>query len=307
MRLIFVVLILFLNSTGHSQIEKFEKEVNNPGDLFFYLQPPDSAILNYPELFPLVIALHGCNQSAQNYAVNSGISDLAKEGEFYLGLPEQRIFNNGTKCFNWFKNNDNVIGKGELASIASFIDTLISNYPIDPQRVYITGVSAGAAMSVALLVNYPDKFAAGSPLAGGCYCASGFRDGFRLMRHDDSLTDEYLKTRLPIQNVQLPPIIIVQGLKDNVVDPVSAIDIKRQWSFSCSDTITELKEPFIKGISVDKIYCGKKELVQIVFIENIGHAIPISESCGHKAMFIEDIGFCAMRYIFEQWKLIASH
>lgn len=307
MRLIITFLILFGQTCGFTQIQKFEKELNNPGDLIFYLQSPDLIKSIVEKRYPLVIALHGCNQSAKNYALNSGISVLAIEGQFFLGLPEQRMFNNGSKCFNWYRSKDNEKGKGELASIVAFIDTLVSIYPIDTNKIYITGVSAGAAMSIALLVNYPNKFAGGSPLAGGCYCASDLRDGFRLMRHDDSLSDEFLKSKLPVQDVQLPPIIIIQGLKDNVVDPTSANDIARQWNLSCSDSISSQVEKLNERITINKLFCGENELCQLVNIDELGHAIPISEGCGHEAMFIKDIGFCAMRYIFEKWNLITVH
>ena len=307
MKFILAILIFIFQFEVFAQINKFELKVNNPGDLLFYLQTPESDIDNPDHLFPLVIALHGCNQSAKNYAEHSGISDLSIEGGFYLGLPEQRFVNNGTKCFNWFKSNDNTYGKGEMSSIISFIDTLVAHYPIDTRQIYITGVSAGAAMTVALLVNYPGKFAGGAPLAGGCYCASGLRDGFRLMRHYDSLSDEFLENRLPVKNVQLTPIIIIQGLEDKVVDPNSAFDIARQWRLSCSDCIQNKVVRLNDRITINKMYCGKEEICQIVFIENLGHAIPISESCGYSGMFINDIGFCAMKYIFEKWNLITVH
>lgn len=307
MKLIIAILLLFNQTWGVSQIQKFEKEMNNPGDLIFYLQSPDSIKSNVEKRYPLVIALHGCNQSAKNYALNSGISDLVSEGQFFLGLPEQRMFNNGSRCFNWYRSKDNEKGKGELASIISFIDTLIAIYPVDTNKIYITGVSAGAAMSVALLVNYPNKFTGGSPLAGGCYCASDLRDGFRLMRHDDSLSDDFLKSRLPVPEMKLPPIIIVQGLEDNVVDPNSAYDIARQWSLSCTDSISAQEERLNEKITIKKVFCGENELCQIVFIYELGHAIPISEGCGHEAMFIKDIGFCAMKYVFEKWDLITIH
>jgi len=110
--------------------------------------------------------LHGCTQSAAAYDYGSGWSRLADRASFALLLPEQQGGNNPNLCFNWFSRKDTARGKGEAASIAAMIGAIVAKHDLDPARVFITGLSAGGAMSAAILEGYPELFAAGAIIAG---------------------------------------------------------------------------------------------------------------------------------------------
>ncbi|WP_051939904.1 extracellular catalytic domain type 1 short-chain-length polyhydroxyalkanoate depolymerase [Phaeacidiphilus oryzae] len=132
---------------------------SNPGSLNMYSYVPD----NLPANAPLVLALHGCTQSANDYYSHSGWPKYADLYGFALVFPEQPSLTNPIEnCFDWGTPSNDGRGKGEALSIYQMIQYAESNYHVDPSRIYITGLSAGAGMTADLLADYPDVFAAGS-------------------------------------------------------------------------------------------------------------------------------------------------
>ena len=115
---------------------------------------------------PLVVALHGCGQSAAGYGVEAGWWQLAEEMGFAVLAPEQKAVNNPGTCFNWFNPEDIARGEGEAASIAAMIGNVLETYRLDARRVFITGLSAGGAMTAVMLATYPEVFAGGAVIAG---------------------------------------------------------------------------------------------------------------------------------------------
>ena len=140
----------------------------NPGDLRMFSFVP----ANLPPSPALVVVLHGCGQTAAGYDLGAGWSTLANHYGFALLLPEQRASNNTHTCFNWFNPLDVARGQGEVASIAAMIEDMVKAHDLDPRRVFITGLSAGGAMTAAMLACYPDLFAGGAIIAGLPYGAA---------------------------------------------------------------------------------------------------------------------------------------
>ncbi len=115
---------------------------------------------------PLLVLLHGCLQSARGYDHGAGWSGLARRFGFALLAPEQSRVNNANGCFNWFVPEQTRRGGGEVASIRQMIETMLDEHDLDPRRVFITGLSAGGAMTAAMLATYPECFAGGAIIAG---------------------------------------------------------------------------------------------------------------------------------------------
>ena len=141
----------------------------NPGALkmFCYLPP------GLPKGSPLVVVLHGCGQNAAGYDHGAGWSTLAKRYGFALLMPEQQSVNNANTCFNWFNPEDIARDRGEAASIRQMIAEMVADHHIDRRRIYVTGLSAGGAMTSVMLATYPDVFAAGAVIAGLPYGIAG--------------------------------------------------------------------------------------------------------------------------------------
>src|SRR4026207_1180330 len=116
---------------------------SNPGNLRMFVYRP-STLADNPAL---VVVLHGCNPTAAGYDLGAGWSTLADRYGFALLLPEQQRSNNPNGCFNWFQPEDTQRGQGEVASINQMIETMIREHGIDSRRVFVTGLSAGGAMT----------------------------------------------------------------------------------------------------------------------------------------------------------------
>src|SRR6195952_4644164 len=120
----------------------------NPGDLkmFSYLPGDQRA----RQKLPLVVVLHGCTQNAAGYDTGAGWSTLADRYGFALLMPEQKASNNGNGCFNWFNPEDVSRGSGEALSIRQMIARMARDHGVDQKRIFITGLSAGGAMTAGL-------------------------------------------------------------------------------------------------------------------------------------------------------------
>ena len=121
----------------------------------------------------LVVVLHGCTQTAAGYDLGAGWSTLADRYGFVLLFAEQTPANNPKTCFNWFLPGDTTRDRGEALSIRQMVEKTIGAHGIDRARVFITGLSAGGAMTAAMLATYPEVFAAGAIIAGLPYGTAG--------------------------------------------------------------------------------------------------------------------------------------
>jgi poly(hydroxyalkanoate) depolymerase family esterase len=154
----------FLSSGGaaSSSLQSTAHFGSNPGNLrmLSYIPP------NRPVKLPLVVVLHGGNQTAEEYASGSGWLRLADEAGVALLFPEQRRSNHPLGCFHWYRRRDTERGQGEGWSIISMVRKMAEDHAVNTDAVFITGLSAGGAMANAMLAVYPDVFAAGAVIAG---------------------------------------------------------------------------------------------------------------------------------------------
>ena len=138
---------------GDSRLTEVSAFGANPGELRMLSYTPP----NLPPGAPLVVVLHGCTQTAGGFDTGTGWSTLAERHQFALLMPEQRRANNPNLCFNWFEPSDITRGSGEVASIRSMVSEMVSRHRLDAGRVFVTGLSAGGAMTAALLATYRQR------------------------------------------------------------------------------------------------------------------------------------------------------
>lgn len=288
------------NKNGLEEISHFG---TNPGNLKLFVHPPTSTD-SLPKA--LVLVLHGCSQSAADIAELSGWNKLADSNNFIVFYPQQKILNNPNLCFNWFNKKDVNKGQGECESIFEMIAYAQAHYVIDSSRIFITGMSAGAAMSLAMLATHPETFQAGAIFAGGAYkiAQNAFEAGIA-MTGGKSEEHEVLKARIKGQNPdykgQYPRLILYQGLSDPVVHPRNAQLIIDQWTgIHACDTLPDKTEAAYSGIAdiTRKEYADSNGRVMLIYFEvkNLGHRLMVKpgdgkEEGGQTSLFGIDKGY----------------
>jgi poly(hydroxyalkanoate) depolymerase family esterase len=181
----------------------------------------------------LVVVLHGCGQTAAAYDLGAGWSTLAKHYGFALLMPEQQASNNASTCFNWFNPSDIARGRGEACSIRQMVARMVVDHKLDPRRIFITGLSAGGAMTSVMLANYPDVFAAGAIIAGVPFgVVTNLREALNTMMQPvthaatelGDLVRKATKHRGP-----WPKVSVWHGSADRTVHSANANEIVNQW------------------------------------------------------------------------------
>lgn len=112
------------------------------------------------QALPLVVMLHGCTQDPDDFAAGTTMNRLAEAQQCCVLYPAQPMTANSSKCWNWFKADDQQREGGEPAILAGMTRQVIGTHGLDASRVYVAGLSAGAAMATTLAMTYPELFAA---------------------------------------------------------------------------------------------------------------------------------------------------
>ena len=259
MKNIFLITFLLssLFSFTQNELIKVEDFGENKGNLKMYHYVP--ANLNSTKPIPLVIVAHGCTQSAQLIANETGWNKLADSLNLIVVYPEQKQINNAAKCFNFYLGNNAKKDKGEVASIKQMIAFTQSTYNIDSTQIFITGFSAGGAISNAMLNAYPTLFNAGALFAA---------------------PSNLFNPNKEAPNKQ-PKVAIIQGNKDMIVPKGNAKRILKQWvkknNFSDSSFVfspTYLNHPLI---SSKQFFTANKKLKIIALnVKDLKHKVMIS-------------------------------
>ncbi|MFD5633080.1 PHB depolymerase family esterase [Streptomyces sp. NPDC127077] len=256
---------------------------SNPGQLNMYVYRPASLPANPP----VVVALHGCTQSAQAYADNSGLPGLADRDGFVLVLAETTSSNNINKCFNWFQTTDNRRGQGEALSISQMVSHAVSAYGADPGRVYVTGLSAGGAMTSVMLAAYPDVFAAGAVVAGLPYDCTRDNSPYTCMNPGVDLAPSAWAQRVrdayPSYDGPWPRTAIWYGEQDTTVVPRNATELRDQWTAVQGLPQTPTRGSVIGPDSTrhdEYLTADGTVAVEVDAVPGIGHGTPVEPGTG---------------------------
>jgi poly(hydroxyalkanoate) depolymerase family esterase len=167
---------------------------------------------------PLMVMLHGCTQSPDDFATGTRMNELAEEHTFLVAYPAQAGNANMQKCWNWFQAADQQRGRGEPSLIAGITSQVVDEYEVAEGRVYVAGMSAGGAMAAIMGATYPDLYAAvgiHSGLAPGS--AHDLSSAFTAMRQGGPVVAH--KGVLSEGSQEVLPTIIFHGDGDTTVHP----------------------------------------------------------------------------------------
>ncbi|MFL6812982.1 MAG: PHB depolymerase family esterase [Bradyrhizobium sp.] len=276
---------------------------SNPGALRMFSFVPGG----HQQPPALVVVLHGCGQSAAGYDLGAGWSTLARHYGFVLLMPEQQPANNANGCFNWFNPEDTARDSGEACSIRQMIARMVREHKIDDRRIFVTGLSAGGAMTSVMLATYPEVFAGGAVIAGLPFgVASNVREALNGMfqshsRPGSELGD--LVRQASNHKGRWPKISVWHGSADRTVNPANANEIVKQWLDLHHLPSTPMSETNVDGYPRQIWWNADGEtVVECYTITDMAHGTPLGtadndQRYGAQGAFLIDAGISSSYHI----------
>jgi poly(hydroxyalkanoate) depolymerase family esterase len=282
---------------------------SNPGGLLMFAHVPEAL----PKGRQLVLVLHGCRQTAEIYDRAAGWASLAEERGFAVVYAQQREANNQRLCFTWFRPSEVMRDRGELMSIRQMVDHAATMAGSDRERIYVTGLSAGGAMTAAILANYPELFAGGAIIAGLPFGAA--RDATRAFDAMAAAPERSARewgdlVRLVSPRIRRRPAISIwHGPADETVAPSNASALVDQWRSVYRLPEDAFVEKKARGRRT-RIWPDKEGRALITYheIDGLGHGTPVTrgEGGGYAAAdepFMLEAGFSSTLEIAKAWGL----
>ncbi len=217
-------------------------------------------------LRPVIVMLHGCTQSAEDFAAGTQMNRLADRHGFIAVYPEQAPGSNASKCWNWFSSENQQRGCGEPSLIAGITREVIEREGGDPKRVFVAGLSAGGAMAVIMAETYPDLYAAAGVHSGLPYAsAHDVMSALSVMREGVAGEAAFV----PAVGARAVPVIVFHGDSDPMVHPSNGIEIVARAGKAHA---AQADVPMLRPVSSRGTSGGGREYTRTVHECNEGHA-----------------------------------
>ncbi|MGI8573953.1 MAG: extracellular catalytic domain type 1 short-chain-length polyhydroxyalkanoate depolymerase [Egibacteraceae bacterium] len=182
---------------------------------------------------PLLVMLHGCTQDADDFAAGTRMNALAETHGFLVTYPQQSARVNPSKCWNWFEAGDQRRDSGEPSIIADITRQIASSHAVDKGRVFVAGLSAGAAMAVIMGATYPDLYAAVGVHSGLAYgVATDLVSALRAMKQGS----EGVRASTPLPAT---PMMVFHGDRDQTVNQRNGDEVLGPWTAGAAQTVGE--------------------------------------------------------------------
>jgi len=237
---------------------------------------------------PLVVMLHGCQQTADDFAASTRMNALADRKGFAVLYPQQSVGADRHRCWHWYKRLTQK-GQGDVSLIAAMVAQVQSKHGLDPSRTYLAGLSAGAGLAALLALNHPDQFAAlglhSAPVFGTADSAMG---GYGAMQHGSAAHEAAAQTRVTAKpSLALKtglPVMLIHGSSDTVVRRLNLHQLTQQFRLINAGAITRVipeRKQYSARVGGSSprhawqsttYYAGRKPQVVSCEITGLGHA-----------------------------------
>ncbi|MBT9477076.1 PHB depolymerase family esterase [Polaromonas sp.] len=235
---------------------------------------------------PLVVMLHGCQQTAPDFALSTKMNQLAERKGFAVLYPQQSAAADRHRCWHWYKRATQQ-GEGDIALMAGMIAQVQVKHRLDKSRTYVAGLSAGAGLATILALRHPELIAAvglhSAPVFGTSDSPLG---AFRAMQQGSGRSYRETAHSFASALPQFPgmPAILIHGARDPVVRHINATQLTEQFAIINAPAITR-PEPVSRsyaartggrsprhGYQTETYYAGQKPLLLRCEINSLGHA-----------------------------------
>jgi poly(hydroxyalkanoate) depolymerase family esterase len=199
---------------------------------------------------PLLVMLHGCAQSADDFAAGTRMNALADAHGFLVAYPEQAVRANGSRCWNWFMPGDQRRDSGEPSLIAGITREIAAAHRVDPRRIFVAGLSAGGAMAVVLGTGYPELYGAIGVHSGLPFrAAHDVPSAFQVMKNPRAAAKEPGESYQweAAANLSTPRTIVFHGDNDSTVALGNGLDIVADAARAAGDS--RLRSSSVRGRS----------------------------------------------------------
>ncbi|WP_144137738.1 PHB depolymerase family esterase [Paraburkholderia sp. BCC1884] len=252
-----------------------------PGRLVNHLQyglyiPSGHAL----DAMPLVVMLHGCTQSIDEFAEGTRMNVLADRYGFAVVYPEQSKHVHSHRCWHWYDASD-AAGGAEARAVVSLVDALIAQYGFDSERVYVAGISAGAGLTALLATHYPEHFAAVALHSGPAFneARSGITAMDVMRRGARREPVELVDDAVDVASYPGMPAIVIHGDADHVVAPVNGdqlaeqfVRLNRMVDKNGARKSGEVREERKGGVVTRDYVRSGRRVVRLCRVQGLGHA-----------------------------------
>jgi poly(hydroxyalkanoate) depolymerase family esterase len=200
------------------------------------------------QALPLIVMLHGCTQSPDDFAAGTRMNVLAEADTCFVAYPAQAASANVSKCWNWFSPGDQQRDQGEPSLIAGITRQVMRDHAVDPRRVYVAGLSAGAAAAAVLGTTYPDLYAAIGVHSGlPCGAASDLPSAFAAMRQGSTPPSDQVGVSGRAGSLRIVPTIVFHGDRDATVHPRNGDRVIAQLRVTTANLRTSVERGHVPG------------------------------------------------------------
>jgi poly(hydroxyalkanoate) depolymerase family esterase len=252
--------------------------------MMYWLYLPSGAAPAAPR--PLVVMLHGCQQTANDFAASTRMNELAERKGFAVLYPQQSTTADRHRCWHWYKHATQQ-GLGDVWLIAEMVKQVQGKYRLDTSRTYVAGMSAGAGMAAILALRHPQLIAAAglhsAPVFGTSDSPMG---GFQAMQQGSSVAHQDTARHFSADQPEFPgmPVMLIQGKNDPVVRRVNLDHLTAQFAIINSSFISKaepVQRSYAKrvggrnprhGYKTSIYYAGRKPRLVKCEIDSLGHA-----------------------------------